>query len=227
MSIDWEKAPIGKSEGTIVLVHGNNETSIKVPIDNQTIEAAGFVENNGDISIEAAKFNNKSETKDIQWEIVPNLGRTHDAVTMMPTNAPVQTPGAGTPALEYEFTIFDESEVQIQSYLSPTLNFKKEAGLKFAIAIDDEAPQIINMHEGENKPDWEYPAWWNDSVTDHIKKKTSNHGKLKAGRHTLKVWMVNPGIVFQKFIVDLGGLKPSYLGPPESVFVEENGNRGN
>jgi len=29
-----------------------------------------------------------------------------------------------------------------------------------------------------------------------------------------------PGIVFQKFVIDAGGLLPSYLGPPESVYIK-------
>jgi hypothetical protein len=137
-----------------------------------------------------------------------------------PVNADRQVPGDNTPRLEYEFTVFSESALKIDAYLSPTLNYQKNDGLQYAIAVDDEEPKIINIHEGENKPDWEYPEWWNISVTDHIRKKRSVHKIDKPGRHTLKVWMVDPGVVFQKFVIDAGGLKPSYLGPPESIYLE-------
>jgi hypothetical protein len=45
----------------------------------------------------------------------------------------------------------------------------------------------------------------------------SNHKIDKAGGHILKFWMIDPGIVLQKLVIDLGGLKSSYLGPSESI----------
>jgi hypothetical protein len=196
---------------------------ITVPIRNDLPEATGFVENNGVVSIEAPDFTNAYDTSEISWTVVPNLGRTGSSVIVEPSNAERQTPGDQAPHLEYEFTVFDSGDLTVETYLSPTLNYKKNEGLKFALAIDDEAPQIINMHEGEVVPDWEYPEWWNNSVTDHIKIKRSIHHVSAPGPHTLKVWMVDPGVVFQKFVIDAGGLQPSYLGPPESVRVDGRG----
>ncbi len=220
VSIDWEKVPDGVGSGELSVKAKNGRSfTIKVPLVKELPEASGFVENNGVVSIEAVNFQKKNDAKGIKWIEVPNLGRTHSAMTIEPANAEIQVPGKKTPYLEYEFTVFGDQDLTIETYVSPTLNYKKNEGLKYAIAIDDEKPQLINMNKGETKPDWEYPSWWNNSVLDHIKKIKSTHKGIKAGQHKLKIWMVDPGIVFQKFVIDAGGLKPSYLGPPESLFV--------
>ncbi len=49
----------------------------------------------------------------------------------------------------------------------------------------------------------------------------SRHPLAAPGYQTLKFWMIDPAVVLQKIVVDLGGLRPSYLGPPESFYSNQ------
>ena len=202
VSIDWEKVPTGLATGEIIISGTGEEYIVKVPIRTVLPELGGFIENNNVVSFEAVNFDKVENNDNIKWITVPNLGRTNSSVTISPANAEKQSPDDDSPCLEYTFSVFDSAEIWIDTYLSPTLNFQKNEGLKFAIAIDNQKPRIINIHEGEIVPDWEYPEWWNNSVSNRIKIKRSLHGTIDAGIHTLKVWMVDPGIVIQKFVVN-------------------------
>jgi hypothetical protein len=57
-------------------------------------------------------------------------------------------------------------------------------------------------------------------VSNNINQVVSTHQIDKPGKHTLKVWMVDPGVVVQRIIINCGELKPSYLGPFESRKVK-------
>ena len=220
VSIDWQKAPKGRAAGEIVISGAGREYVVKVPVRNDLPDVSGFVENNGVIAFEASNYTKKFDSKDVHWTVVPNLGRTSSSIIAEPVNAERQKLQKNPPKVEYEFTVFEAGELTVEAFLSPTQDFKKQDGLKYAVAIDDEEPQIVNINEGEIKPDWAYADWWTKSVGDHIKIKKSRHKIDNPGRHTLKIWMVDPGVVFQKFVIDAGGLRPSYLGPPESIYVE-------
>jgi len=56
-------------------------------------------------------------------------------------------------------------------------------------------------------------------VADNIRIAASPHHISTPGQHVLKYWLVDPGPVLQKIVVDAGGIKPSYLGPPESPYI--------
>ncbi|MFT3828914.1 MAG: glycosyl hydrolase 115 family protein [Opitutaceae bacterium] len=222
IAVDWQKAPPGRSVGELVIAGAGSEYTVTLPIRNEQPALAGAVENNGVVAIEAARYDRVQHTATARWITVPNLGRTDSAVTIAPSTAASCTPGADAPRLEYVFTLLDDAAaVSVAAHVSPTQDFRKSGGLRFAVAIDDGAPQIININEGEDVPDWKYPKWWNDSVVDHIKIKATARQPLAAGRHTLKVWMVDSGVVLQRFVIDAGGLKPTYLGPPASRRVTE------
>ncbi len=57
---------------------------------------------------------------------------------------------------------------------------------------------------------------WEQMVKNNIHVVQSTHAVSKSGYHVLKIWMVDPAVVLEKIVVGLGGVKPSYLGPPES-----------
>ena len=224
VSVDWQKAPTGTYH-TAITVAGPNESSVIIqavinnPAKSQRDNVRGFVESNGYVSIEAEHYTKAINTDSIEWLHIPNLGRTLSGITPVPVTAQSQTPGPGCPRLEYCMHFFSSGKVNVNVYLSPTQNFHDTQGLRYAISFDNQKPQIINIHEKDTVPDWKYPPEWNKAVSENIKVTISEHVLEKPGEHVLKFWMVDPGIVLQKIVIDAGGVKPSYLGPPKSYFT--------
>jgi hypothetical protein len=81
-------------------------------------------------------------------------------------------------------------------------------GFKYGVSFNDEEPQIVNIHDDFD---------WNREVANNINIKTSTHIVSNAGNHTLKIWMVDPGVVIQKIVIETGDVGQTYLGPPESA----------
>ena len=46
--------------------------------------------------------------------------------------------------------------------------------------------------------------------------RTGSGAGLAAGAHILRVYQVDASVVLDKIVLDAGGLRPSYLGPPET-----------
>jgi hypothetical protein len=221
VSVDWPKAPAGKNTAAITITGPDNkQVVVYAPIHNldspKPNEVKGFVEGNGFVSIEAEHYTRAVEAPPIKWLRIPDLSRTLSGMTPVPVTSPSQNPQGDSPRLEYSMHLFNSGKVAVKVYVCPTQNFLNTGGLRYAVSFDDETPQIINIHANETVPDWKYPPYWNQAVTENIKITTSNHTIDKPGEHILKFWMVDPGIVLQKIVVDTGGVKPSYLGPPES-----------
>ncbi len=216
ISVDWASAPKGISEAPVTISGAGSTVVVKAIINNipaeQIKQEQGFVENNGYISIEAGHYTKKVNSDGVDWMVLPGYGRTYDGITISPVTAKSTQPGGKGPHLEYRLNLSDTGEVKVEAYISPTLDFTNTKGLHYAVSVDDEQPQIVNINADESD------AAWRKDVSCNIKILVTSHHISKPGVYILKYWMVDPAVVLQKIVVNAGGEKPSYLGPPESYF---------
>jgi hypothetical protein len=98
--------------------------------------------------------------------------------------------------------------------LLPTQPIRSGAGLRLAVAIDDQMPQILTAGAEVGSPAWA------QSVLDEIVSTSVRLRVPTAGAHVFRVFMVDAGVVLDKIVIDCGGLKPSYLGPPETRLAK-------
>ncbi len=215
VSIDWSAVTKGNSNGTVVISGPDGENGkVNVTAFNPTEptpdSVRGFVEGEGYISIEAAHYTSKTDTPSARWEEIPDLGRTLSGMSVFPVTAASILPPNESPHLDYQIYLFHSGEVEVEAILDPTQNFVPGRGLRYAMSWDDQPPQVIDALDQNSLQDWE------ETVKDSARIVKTKFSLSNPGYHTLKFWMVDPGVVLQKLVVNTGGLKPSYLGPPES-----------
>jgi len=223
ISIDWSKAPKGAASGSVRIAGGDTAVVVKVAAvsarDVTRNTLTGFVEDDGYVSIEPEHYTAKADQGDLKWIRVQDYGRTLSAMRGQgPVDFGPLDSAKGSPHLEYKTYFFSSGEAKVDSVLAPNLAFIPGRDLHFAVSIDDQKPVMVTgvqttvVASGNPAGGRE----WTKNVMDEARTVSAEVQIPSAGYHTLKVWMVDPGITLQKILIDLGGLKPSYLGPPES-----------
>lgn len=223
VEIDWEQAPQGENvTGELEITGAGKTISVEVnaynpePVTFSNLDEITFIESNGYVSIEAEHYANNVAVDGLSWQRIANYGRTLSSMAVFPTNTSYRTlPDA--PYLEYQVYITNPGYATVTVYTAPTNNINRKRGLNYGIAFDEQRIQIVDTFPKENDAFYTSPLW-SRGVMDNIRITTTRH-QLDAGVHTLRIWMVDPGVVLQKIVIDTGGLKPSYLGPPESYYV--------
>lgn len=229
VAIDWDRVPFGERIlGSISITAGNEREIVLVSIFNPANPARDslkglYVEDNGCISIPAAGFHRKTENEAVQMICIDNLGYEQNAIMMgHPLNPVQRTGGRNTPRLEYDFYSFSCGSVDVYTYMLPTFPLSTDRSLshetssietKYGVAID-EGP-VMNPTTSS----FEYAqAWYENVLKNCAVKKTTLHID-RPGRHTVKILCGDPGVVVQKIVLDFGGMKRSYAGPPSTEVI--------
>jgi hypothetical protein len=167
--------------------------------------AAGFA---GDlVSLAAAHPARKIDAAAARWTVIAGLGRAGDCIELLPAAAEA----TDAAALEYDFVTTRAQPVDVMVYCLPTHALNGRSRLRYSIAIDGGSPVTIDADTRE------FSAEWSANVVHNASIGTAKAVAIGPGRHTLRIHPFDPGLVFDKVVINLGGLLPSQLGPPESA----------
>jgi len=222
VDIDWEEVPKGKPEmqGQInVSVGGVSETilvNLFVPPLTQSLTGI-YLEIGGVASIPAEKFQKATDKAGLDWDTVEGMGLTGQLVSAFPITAEAVDHdwdiAENAPSLEYDFFSFSRGWFDVHSFVLPTHPIHNFRGAKFAVSIDDNPPLVVDFATHDRSEEWK------QNVARNATRKITRHYLEQPGKHTLKIWLLDTGVYFDRFLLDFGGLQESYLGP-ESTFKE-------
>ncbi|KAH8805498.1 hypothetical protein F5884DRAFT_885869 [Xylogone sp. PMI_703] len=208
ISIDWGCVPVGFNDE--ILVHITSTTGdyeqVHVPVANYSVPSDfhGWVESDGCISIEAGALL-LTPNQIAFYEHHQYLGRTSAGAICLRSES---TSPSEVPFLEYSIFVHSDRPHTIQP----------NARLEYDISFDDEIQASVPLINRPGPPG-ELPLGWSTAVMDGVWRKSHSFSNVAPGRHQLRFRPLARGLVIEKFVVDLGGVRESYLGPPSSTQV--------
>ncbi|MCH7227755.1 glycosyl hydrolase 115 family protein [Haloferula sp. A504] len=215
ISIDWDALPANPPKAFIrITSDAADDAVLEVPVfapaSPKRDEVTGHIESHGCVSMEAEHFTRRHDRRGGGWQVIEGLGRHGDSVTVLPATLPGHTePEAirsNSPALEFDMHLFSSGEFELHLDCLPTHPASPSEGSRLAVSLDGGEPWI---------PVESGPKGWEERLSNLRRWKTPV--KIDApGKHTLTVWMVDPGVILDRLVLHTQKPAPSYLGPPES-----------
>jgi Glycosyl hydrolase family 115/Gylcosyl hydrolase family 115 C-terminal domain len=212
VSVDWRHAPRGTTRVPLTITGAGRSVTVEAVVDNPSARPRnGFVEANGYVSIPADGTSRVVG----DWLRIPDIGRDGAGMEQTPVTAPRREPTG--PRLEYTVNVNTTGPVTVWVYVSPRNNVHPTDGLTYAVSLDGQAPQKVNVTTATGADDTSMNRQWERNTSDNVNRTATTHVIDRPGEHVLKVWAVDPTVIVQKIVIDTGGLAPSYLGPPSST----------
>lgn len=173
-----------------------------------------FEPSNGYISIEAEHYYALKDAADAKWTVIPYMGRTQSGMAVIPYSKTVD--GA---FISYKMQIpADVKTVTIHVVVKSTLAFINLEGHKYTVGFNGGDQQVVNFNSDLNeKPQNIYSVFFPTVARRVVEKTVALNVPASAdGMQVLTLTPLDPGIVFQKIVVDFGGYAISYLFGDES-----------
>lgn len=190
----------------------------RIENDEQLPSGYSFTSGGGCVVIEAPHIYSKQNSAEGEWKLIPDMGRTLGGVALFPYDVPVD--GA---MLTYRMTIpSDVKKVTVHIATKSTLAFHDAEGHSYRVGFKG-APSVdrcFNDKLNEN-PENIYSIYYPTVAGRVAVEKIELDLPAGVSEYELEIQPLDPGIVFEKIVVDFGGYQKSYLMGNESSYIRE------
>ena len=170
-----------------------------------------FLPRHGYISMEAEHTYSRTDAGEAKWTVIPYMGRTLSGIALMP-----YTTGTDGGKLVYRWKGETPATVKVHVVTKSTLDFLDKGGMVYEVSIDEGQPVSVNFNANLNeKPQNIYTIYY-PTVARRVVEQVVELPVGKGDCHTLTIHPQDPGIVFEKIVIDLGGYQRQYLFGNES-----------
>jgi len=164
-----------------------------------------FAEKDRHVAIEAAHTTRRTDGAAARWLEIPDFGKTLSGMTTWPQTA---VPDSGM-SLEYDIDFAAEGDAHLILMFAPTLNYNDYKGLRYSVQLGSQPAKTVNINSQYRG---ELGQWQRNPIIE-----SRTVVKTTAGRSTLRVRLLDPGMALEKIVIDRGGAGKSYLGPLETI----------
>ena len=196
-----------------------DDQTIAAPSNSAPVQVPGtdFAEVNHLVVMMAAHASAFIPGRDARWQKITGLGYGGEAVSIFPATAPVRTAAesilAESPCLQFKIEFQNTGGWKFIVRALPTFSVETGKPQRYAVALDDEAPRIIPLPFTLD----ERNRVWQENVLRNAALASSTHLVATPGLHTLKIWIVEPGIVLDAVAAELGDAPAlGYVWPEET-----------
>jgi len=124
-------------------------------------------------------------------------------------------PVSNGPWLEYDFETHSSGQATLALYLLPTFPVDSQHRLRYAVRFDSDAPTEL---DASGSGEWREKGAeaWADNVLRNYAAQILPLGEISPGRHTLRLFYIDPGVVLQHLTIMFPSAPPAYPMPSET-----------
>jgi hypothetical protein len=220
VNINWNKVTKPDVDGQIIFKANGKQLTVQVHGRRLSspglLNYRGFVENNGIISMHATNYSRQISKGPQRWHVLSGLGYTGNCLEVILPDKKENRQAVDSlfinknAVVEYDFYTFHATPAQVIVYSLPTFPVNKNYSMRYGISIDNGPVKIVDFRTFGRSEEWK------QNVLSNRAERKMAIPFLDAGKHTLKLFAVDPGVILDEIRIDLGGLKKGYSVIPET-----------